>query len=511
MQAGITSASEEVTKADRRTLPMHKFLEEADGRVLVLHDPGTADLVVSLAGPEVTIRPVDGRGWVPEPGERWAAVLLAVSDRAALRRCASFLPVTGPVKAVACWLAEASQPVVLRPRPDWPDITNLNARKAAGGSAVTTARFVGQVSGLSVLSELARCAAPEQRPGNGGIFVATSAGALGSGAPADPGTMVVESPEMAADPELDVPPDLVLVAPGGARDRSLPVQPVINRAPAVLVAEGAFRTPIDEMVINPRDFRRDWAEGVVDLRPVTPGRLALSTEAGELVLDGARGATERVVRKLRRAQGVRLAWPEDGVADHARVVAGLAMAGVPLVGPAAPGPARRVLGERLACVLETPADLASPLRREEHSIRTRRAALGEHSVVAWRQRVAAAAGVHYDAYPSVSILLATKRPHQLEFALKQIVKQRGADFELVLAAHGWTPDPARVRAALGDTAVTILSLEPETSFAIDHLAPRRRRRRRDRCPPNDRTRPSGCVDPGPRQSSPHFLIGTSEG
>ncbi len=162
---------------------------------------------------------------------------------------------------------------------------------------------------------------------------------------------------MAADPELDVPPDLVLVAPGGAGDRSLPVHPVINRAPVVLVAEGAFRTPIDEMVINPRDFRRDWAEGVVDLRPVAPGRLVLSTDAGELVLDGARGATERVVRRLRGAQGVRLAWPEDGVADHARVVAGLAMAGVPLVGPAAPGPARQVLGERLACVLETPADL----------------------------------------------------------------------------------------------------------------------------------------------------------
>ncbi len=84
--------------------------------------------------------------------------------------------------------------------------------------------------------------------------------------------------------------------------------------------------------------------------------------------------------------------------------------------------------------------------------------------MAWRQRVAAAAGVHYDAYPSVSILLATKRPHQLEFALKQIVKQQGADLELVLAAHGWTPDPERVRAVLGDTAVTILSLEQETSF-----------------------------------------------
>jgi glycosyltransferase involved in cell wall biosynthesis len=137
---------------------------------------------------------------------------------------------------------------------------------------------------------------------------------------------------------------------------------------------------------------------------------------------------------------------------------------VPVVGLTAPGPAREVLGERLARVLENPSDLTSPLRREEYSIRLRRAALLEHSVVAWRQRVAAAAGVDYDAYPSVSILLATKRPHQLEFALKQIAKQQGADLELVLAAHGWTPDPERVRALLGDIPVTILSIEQETSF-----------------------------------------------
>ena len=66
MQVGITSASEEVTQPDRRTLPMRKFLEEEDGRVLILHDPGSPDLVASLAGRHVTIRPVDGLGWVPE-------------------------------------------------------------------------------------------------------------------------------------------------------------------------------------------------------------------------------------------------------------------------------------------------------------------------------------------------------------------------------------------------------------------------------------------------------------
>ncbi len=334
MHVGITSASEEATQPDRRTLPMRKFLEEEDGRVLILHDPGAPDLVASLAGRNVTIRPVDGLGWVPEPGERWAA--------GTARRSRPGCP--APVRIVS------------------------SGHRAGQGGGLLAGR--GESAGVPATEGgLARDHRPERPQGAGwlrhhhGSFRpaglraerADRAGSLrGAGAAPweqrdlrgdrRPGAWLGRPrrtrapwswsrPKWQRTPSSTCHPDLVLIAPGGAGIVACRSITSSTAHPSVLVAEGAFGAPIDEVVINPRHFRRDWVEGVVDLRPVAPGRLALSTEDGELVLDGARGATERVVRRLRRAQGVRVAWPEDGVADHARVVAGLAMAGVPLVGP----------------------------------------------------------------------------------------------------------------------------------------------------------------------------------
>ena len=115
---------------------------------------------------------------------------------------------------------------------------------------------------------------------------------------------------------------------------------MLGRAPVVITDPGP--EPLDETLFNPIGFRRDWDRGVVDLDPswtATPG----------LIVD------------LRDAQGVRI--PPD--ADE-RVVAALAMSGVPLVtgddqpdlddprlreehsDPAAPGRAPRALHRRLA-------------------------------------------------------------------------------------------------------------------------------------------------------------------
>jgi hypothetical protein len=40
----------------------------------------------------------------------------------------------------------------------------------------------------------------------------------------------------------------------------------------------------------------------------------------------------------------------------------------------------------------------------------------------------------------VSVVLATRRPEMLAFALRQVAQQRGVDLQLVLAPHGFTPD-----------------------------------------------------------------------
>ena len=163
--------------------------------------------------------------------------------------------------------------------------------------------------------------------------------------------------------------------------------------PAV-VATRDDPTRLDERLFNPIGFRPAWDRGVVPLGPA------------EL--------TPALVADLRDAQGVAVGQDADP-----RTVAGLAMAGVPLVGPGF-----------------EEVDLDDPLAREEHSLVLRRAALDEHGAIDWQR--------------PVSVLLATRRPEQLDFALAQVARQRGvASLQLVLAPHGFTVDEARVRAAVG--------------------------------------------------------------
>lgn len=163
---------------------------------------------------------------------------------------------------------------------------------------------------------------------------------------------------------------------------------------AVWPAFVATRPGLDLRVLNPIGFTATWERGVVDLPPGPP--------------------TAAMVAGLRDAQGVRV----DAGADS-ETLAGLAMAGVPLVGPGF-----------------AEVDLDDPVAREEHSIELRRAAIDEHGSIDWQR--------------PVSVLLATRRPEQLEFALAQVARQRGVrELELVLAPHGFEVDPARVRDVVG--------------------------------------------------------------
>lgn len=75
--------------------------------------------------------------------------------------------------------------------------------------------------------------------------------------------------------------------------------------------------------------------------------------------------------------------------------------------------------------------------RERLSIEMRRAALRTHSLRARTRQVAAAAGLSvFPGLPEVSILLATKRPGQLEKCLEVAASQTYPRLELVLALHG---------------------------------------------------------------------------
>ncbi len=252
----------------------------------------------------------------PAGSPPFGSVVVAVSDVAALRTALVDLPALGRARMVAVVVADAVAPLAVRLDPRWPALQDLDAR-IEDGAAVTVARFTAKLDVAEVLTGIAYA---DGGRGHGGLLVGRD-----------------------YDPEDKVPVDVVI--DGGPLEES----PVLGRAPMVLSDRGP--EPLDETLFNPIGFRRDWDRGVVDL-------------------DSSWTASPRLIAELRDTQGVRV--PPD--ADE-RVVAALAMSGIPLV------------------TADDRPDLDDPLSRERHSIRQRRAALGEHSIWAWRQRLGDRAGV----------------------------------------------------------------------------------------------------------------------
>jgi len=345
-------------------------------------------------------------------GRGWKSVLWMTADRASLRRRASAMPRVGQVRVVAVWLTDATVPLVVHPRPEWPAITSLMAREAGRG-VLTVLRFAAPVAAHQVLIECARQAADGDR-GHGGLVVAYAGRDAAAGL--DVRAPFFDRSAESGDPERDVPPDVVVSAADGRPD----VHHVIDRAPLVVTDPGL--EPIDEQVVNPRGWRKEWDEPVRDL------------VAGQAL-------TERAIADLRGVQGVRV----DLADADARIVAGLAMAGVPLVATGT----HPQLSDALTRALARPVDLDDGLAREQHSVTTRRAALDTHSTLAWRRDLAERAGVRFVAQPKVSVLLATMRPHQLDFAMRQLARQQDVELQVVLGTHGWTVTEEEVRARLG--------------------------------------------------------------
>lgn len=396
-----------------------------DPLLVLADDPSAAAL--APAGATVTTLAA-----ATDIGRGWRSVLLITADRACLRRLAAALPRVGQVRVVACWLYDAAAPLVVRPRPEWPPLTSAMARETGRG-VLSVLRFAAPTPAHQVLVEMARQAVPGFG-GHGGLVVAYAGRQPAAGL--DPRAPLLADAAAAADPERDVPPDVVVAPPASWEHPRVPgPHHVIDRPPTVVAAPTL--EPIDELVVNPMGWRKDWTAPLADLDP-------------------HQRLTEAALAPLRELQGVRV----DLEQADPRTVAALAMSGVPLLATGS----RPELGEALSAALTAVGDLHDPLAREEHSLTVRRAALEAHSTLAWRASLAAGAGVRFTAWPSVSVLLATRRPEQLDFALRQVSRQRGADVELVLATHGFSADPARVAEAMGGRDVVLLDFAAETFY-----------------------------------------------
>jgi hypothetical protein len=284
--------------------------------------------------------------------------------------------------ALAVWLDEGSAALSLTPRPEWPALQLIRSRAVDDGWLLVL-RFASSVPVHRVVTELGRQAVWPDHAGQRGVVIDVEA-----------------TEKVAADPLRVTDPD-----------------PMLELG------------PFDERVLNPTGFERDVHGAVVDLSE----------------LDWGRGPTESLVRGLRGRLGVHADLPQASPLLAARVMAGLAMAGIPLSADRVAGRVAAHLGPEVTAAITAAVDLDDPQAREEHSVVLRRAALSAYSSFAWRRRLADLAGVRGTAQPSVSVVMATRRPELLDHALAQVARQRGVRrLELVLAPHGFDPDPARL-------------------------------------------------------------------
>lgn len=128
----------------------------------------------------------------------------------------------------------------------------------------------------------------------------------------------------------------------------------------------------------------------------------------------------------------------DSDINHAGTLVWLAAAGIPTACHRLPRRVAHLIGKELSAIMEgvLPHDLREPDFRERVSVATRRIALRDHSVEnAWRQ-LFHRGGLPYTPRPTVSVLMPTKRPEQLEHAVSQIAAQAYDQLEVVVLLHG---------------------------------------------------------------------------
>ncbi|WP_432930993.1 glycosyltransferase family 2 protein [Microbispora sp. CA-135349] len=180
-----------------------------------------------------------------------------------------------------------------------------------------------------------------------------------------------------------------------------------------------------------------WSDG----RWTTGGRpLAVPVRAADVV-------------PLRPLRGLRVEWPREPAAEALDPVVGLAAAGVPLTCDDPPRWVREAdpVLAGLAAGWTPEADDGRPesvadLRREEHSVRLRRHALR-------------AGGVGTGLAP-VTVVMATRRPHYVGGALRQLARQRAVDFEAIVALHGFPAAQVREAVAEFPHPITVIEAEP---------------------------------------------------
>ncbi|WP_187437970.1 glycosyltransferase [Actinomadura decatromicini] len=352
-----------------------------------------------------------------------------------------------------------------------PGSLSFQARRGKAGEWVVEIAFAGpRPVGESVAALVRGQGGHRLRPVPGPRVALAGPGAS-HWRPGDPGATPTTPRGPLGNPDGPPPADVVLRTSPDPGEWSDPrVEIVIDRPSSGggTLYEMDAVPPVDERSVNPTGFVTDPKLGDAVLTLVGD-RWCVRAGSDDLVLFPESGAvTDADVDRLRQVRAVTVDWGTGArPLATARVVAGLAAAGVPLRAEQVP-PWAMALGGDLTAALIATADMADDLRREEHSVRLRRAALRGHSTEARWRSLALAAGLPVPPRPTASVVLCTRRPEFLGFALGQIAAQRDVDLEVVLTLHGIPADLPEVKAAVTafDRPFTVVEVPADVPFGV---------------------------------------------
>ncbi len=210
---------------------------------------------------------------------------------------------------------------------------------------------------------------------------------------------------------------------------------------AVLIANPALAVPaFDPALDNPVGWVREVEHRVAALGP--PRLLPEGVSAHVPVRADDRGA----LRHCHHLEDT--AAFHAGAVERAGTLARLAARGVPVHLADGDPALEALLGAELHALMRAGIAGAGAAARESASVAMRRAALRTHSLRARARQVCEAAGAHPPEPALVSVLLATRRPPLLAWAVANVARQRYPRVELVLALHGGGFEAAALERAL---------------------------------------------------------------
>ena len=180
--------------------------------------------------------------------------------------------------------------------------------------------------------------------------------------------------------------------------------------------------PFDLRAYNPIGWQRDAGSATAALGPVE--RLPPGVEAQRVVHPN----NPRRIRNIHHLEDVQAFHPDT--AARASALSRLAACGVATHLADGDERLRLLLGDDMYRLMTADMNGMDAHERELLSVKMRRLAQRHHSSFGSAHRISP------DRLPLVSILLATRRPQFLEYALDNVAKQTYPRLEIVIALHG---------------------------------------------------------------------------